>query len=449
MVPAEIIRLTCLDAVPEPRAARRLALALALLVALLPFVLTFVPWVQNVPGNGRVTAFDPIDRTQLIPAPVTGRLVKLPVREGQYVEEGQLLAELADQDPQYAQRLQQQNQFAQDKLDAARLQVQQYDTQLELLVDARDQALTSANYELKEAIEKVRAEEQELLGLEADFEQKFLDWERKLKLFKERLASELDLQKAEAASANSRAKVESGKAKVAQARNAELAKMASRDKTGSDLAAKIESTKSLREDAKAKVALAEKELTEAQTKYARQATQTVLAPRAGWVSRVYAAGTADLVKQGDPLIEFIPETDDLVVELFVRGVDAPLLSQGRQVRLQFEGWPAVQFAGWPSVAVGTFGGEVLMVDAQAGADGRFRTLVRPDPEDAPWPDRSILRQGVRAQGWVLLDTVSLGYEFWRQLNAFPPTVSTGPAATARVDGKDGGSSSKSGGSGKP
>jgi hypothetical protein len=33
-----------------------------------------------------------------------------------------------------------------------------------------------------------------------------------------------------------------------------------------------------------------------------------------------------------------------------------------------------------------------------------------------------LRQGVRANGWVMLKTVPLGYEVWRQLNGFPPVI---------------------------
>jgi hypothetical protein len=90
------------------------------------------------------------------------------------------------------------------------------------------------------------------------------------------------------------------------------------------------------------------------------------------------------------------------------------------VRLQFEGWPAVQFVGWPSVAVGTFGGRVYLVDPTTNDRGQFRILVEPDPEDGPWPDQEYLRQGVRAQGWVLLNRVSVGWELWRNLNGFPP-----------------------------
>jgi hypothetical protein len=108
--------------------------------------------------------------------------------------------------------------------------------------------------------------------------------------------------------------------------------------------------------------------------------------------------------------------------LSIAGNDIPLIDVGRHVRLQFEGWPAVQFSGWPSVAVGTFGGQVVSVDATDDGFGRFRILVRPDPSDIPWPDQDFLRQGARAKGWVLLERVPLWFEVWRRLNAFPPVI---------------------------
>ena len=86
---------------------------------------------------------------------------------------------------------------------------------------------------------------------------------------------------------------------------------------------------------------------------------------------------------------------------------------------------------------GFFGGEVLIVDAQGRADGRFRVLIPPDPEDEPWPDRRYLRQGVRANGWLLLDTVSAGYEIWRILNAFPPSVQSAPDVPEKPKGAAG------------
>jgi hypothetical protein len=50
--------------------------------------------------------------------------------------------------------------------------------------------------------------------------------------------------------------------------------------------------------------------------------------------------------------------------------------------------------------------------------GKYRVLVVPDPNDEPWPKQ--VRIGSGTFGWVMLKTVSVGYELWRNLNAFPP-----------------------------
>jgi hypothetical protein len=86
------------------------------------------------------------------------------------------------------------------------------------------------------------------------------------------------------------------------------------------------------------------------------------------------------VKFTEPLLVLVPSTTDRAVELLVDGNDAPLITAGSPVRLQFEGWPAVQFVGWPSVAVGTFGGRVALVDSTDNGQGKFRILVSPDPK---------------------------------------------------------------------
>jgi membrane fusion protein, adhesin transport system len=128
------------------------------------------------------------------------------------------------------------------------------------------------------------------------------------------------------------------------------------------------------------------------------------------------------MKVGQPIAILIPDASTPVVELWMKGNDIPLINVGRKVRLQFEGWPALQFAGWPSVAVGTFGGEVILVDQADDGKGKFRILVAPDEDDEPWPNRQYLRQGVRANGWVLLNEVQVWFELWRQFNGFPPVI---------------------------
>lgn len=410
--------------IARPRVAMRLALGLGLFILALPMVLSFVPWQQNVPTSGVVSAVDPLDRIQTIPAPVSGRLVRVNVQEGARVETGDVLAELEDLDPNYALRLEQQFEFARDELESAHGNLESLDAQVIQLQDERDFAIQTATSELQVAIEKVRVQREQLIGLQAERDQKRADAERKQRLFEQDLRSELDYQKAKSDYELSESKVRSTEAKIDQALSEEAAKSASVAKVGAEKQAKIDETRAKRREAEQKLQQVRKKVTEAETASARQATQRVLSPRSGTVLRIHGASSSGLVSKGAPLIEFVPDTETLAAEMWVRGVDGPLVTPGRKVRLIFEGWPAVQVAGWPSVAVGTFGGIVRLADARAGADGRTRVIVTPDPEEPAWPVPPALRQGVRATGWVQLDTVSIGYELWRQLNAFPTSVRT-------------------------
>ena len=175
-------------------------------------------------------------------------------------------------------------------------------------------------------------------------------------------------------------------------------------------------------EAQRDLASARAELARTETTVTRQDQQLVTAPRAGVILRRAAGEGAIFVRQGDQLAELVPEAETRGVELWIEGNDLPLLRRGRTVLIQFEGWPAIQVPGWPGLALGTFRGEVVIIDA-AGAlgPGRFRVLVA--PLDTPaWPRADLLRQGVRAHGWVLLDRVPLGYELWRRFNAFPPRM---------------------------
>ncbi len=171
------------------------------------------------------------------------------------------------------------------------------------------------------------------------------------------------------------------------------------------------------------------------SRLARQQTLQVFAPRSGTVLRLLAQPNSELLKPGEPVALFVPDAHQPTVELWLDGVDMPLVQVGDKVRLQFNGWPAIQFVGWPSVAVGTFGGVVQLVDAAETNGGKFRILVVPDPEDDPWPSARYLRQGVQAKGWVLLKQVKLGWEIWRRLNAFPPVIAENEPGAKGAKGK--------------
>jgi multidrug efflux pump subunit AcrA (membrane-fusion protein) len=165
------------------------------------------------------------------------------------------------------------------------------------------------------------------------------------------------------------------------------------------------------------------EVSRLDVRLARQANQIIVAPMDGIILRRTHGEGGVLVKAGDMLALFVPKTDSRAVELWISGNDIPLIRIGQDVRVQFEGWPAIQLSGWPSVAVGTFSGVVKVIDNADNGKGAFRILVTPKPNEE-WPDSRYLRQGVRVNGWVLLSDVTLGYELWRRFNGFPPLQSS-------------------------
>ena len=171
----------------------------------------------------------------------------------------------------------------------------------------------------------------------------------------------------------------------------------------------------------------------------RREQQFVLAPSAGRVVRLMKAGAGETVKSGDVLAVLAPDTQEQMVELFVTDNDAPFVFGGAPVRLQFAGWPALQWVGLgPAAAQGTFAGRVKLVDAIDDGKNRYRVVIEPDykaiksGEEPAWPtpnnrkpgEALTLRPGAEASGWIMLNRVSLGFELWRQLNSFPPSINS-------------------------
>jgi multidrug efflux pump subunit AcrA (membrane-fusion protein) len=265
----------------------------------------------------------------------------------------------------------------------------------------------------------------------------------------EGLAAELEFEIADRIYKQAKAELSQGQQALAASLEEEKGRRAELGRAQTEAQARIESARAEEQGAESEAAGKEQELANLSVRIAQQNAQRITAPRSGTVFRLYASPGAELVKAGDPLVALLPDAQSQAVELWVDGNDVPLLREGRNVRLQFEGWPGVQFGGWPSVAVGTFGGKVAVVDSSGDGQGRFRILVVPDPDDEPWPSPLYLRQGARANGFVLLDQVSLGYELWRQANGFPPTVamenqdskkvSPGGSTDAAASGEESGS----------
>jgi multidrug efflux pump subunit AcrA (membrane-fusion protein) len=417
-------RLPVMNSVKPATPARVIAWLLLIGIALAAVVLWFTPWVQNVTGTGRVIAVNPNDREQRISAPVEGRVVKWHVMEGTRVKKGDLLVEFSDNDPLILERLQNQRDAINMRLDQLKNRVSNLTQGVQGLEGSRRNALDAGLARLQMAKENVRAAQRSLDAAEANENTTRLNIDRQRQLLAKGLTSKRSLELAELDHNRAIADVDRAKAQLTAAESDRLAREADQQKIETDFRTSIENAQGTAASGQGDIANAMAELHRLDVQIARQSQQQIYAPRDGTVFRLLAQPFSELLKAGEALAILIPETNDPTVELLMDGNDAPLIQAGAKVRVQFEGWPAIQFAGWPSVAVGTFGGEVMLVDSTDNGQGKFRILVKPDTNDEPWPGRVYLRQGVRANGWVLLRTVPLWFELWRQFNGFPPTVAS-------------------------
>lgn len=435
------------------RFARRVGKVLLAMLVVGSVLVAIAPWQQTVKGSGSVIAYAPLERQQVIETPIKGRIVRLGegIFENAHVKKGQLIAEIADIDADYLGRLEatlvaatSQVEASNSVLEANRLSlaaaktiVTAFESQVVAYRSVKEQTIASADAAVESAKNKVAAEKQQLVAMQAALDQTEANFERQRTLYREKIVSQLKFQESERKYKEATAKVAKAEQYVLASQNDVFGKTSDRKGKEQKAEVDIEYAIALLRKANVDVAKAGSDVAKAQTevekarkgeletetKVARQRSQTLLAPFDGFVTRINANQGSKVMKEGDAICMIVPDTADRAVQVWLDGNDAPLVEAGRHVRLQFEGWPAIQFAGWPSVAVGTFGGDVISVDATDNGKGRFRILILPDATESKWPSDRFLRQGVRANCWVLLDQVPLWYEIWRNMNGFPPVVS--------------------------
>lgn len=387
----------------------------------------FVPWRQTAPGTGVVLALNPQERPQPVKSPAKGVIseVKAGLREGSRVTKGQILLRLKPLADQQVELLNQQISAALSKAASAELNVENTRNAIELQKLAGESMQRSLLDGLDAAEKKYEQSKNEIDA----YRTKLTDKENQKRIaeevVKEGIISQQDFFTKTQAAAEAKFNLEKAENKAKETKAALEEKRQQVAAYEKDIELKNRSAEQKHNDAIQKLAVANKELLILKTKRSELDRLDIPAPCSGVIQQWYGVEGADTVKEGDQLFVIVPETDNLGVEMKVTGNDMPLIKEGDKVRLQFEGWPAVQFVGWPSVAVGTFGGKVSRVFPTDDGKGNFRVLISPDNNadiDDGWPDDRYLRQGVRANGWVLLNEVPLGYEIWRQLNGFPPTV---------------------------
>lgn len=398
-----------------------LSFVLFLMFACFILIIIYMPWLQTVPGMGKVIAYAPLERQQNIEAPIEGRIVKWYVQEGSKVKKGDKLAQISDNDPNYVSRLKEQRDFLNDSVKAAKERTDSFRFLISTLEDSRRNAILAADLRVKMAVERVVGIENQLIAAEATFKTAELNYQRQKLLDEKGLVSTRNLELADLEYKRTLTEIDRMKATINAAQKEVSALNSDKAKIDKDGNASIANAKASYASALSEIARATGEISRLDITVSRQSNQLIKAARNGTILRLTVNQGTEMVKAGEPIAVIVPDTNKRAVELLISGNDIPLVVKSENVRLQFEGWPALQFNGWPSVAIGTFSGKVTLIDSTDNGKGKFRVVITPK-KDKDWPDIKYLRQGVKANGWIIINQVPLWYEMWRQFNGFQPVI---------------------------
>ena len=417
---------TAIYLVQSSQFAQRLARLLIVGLFLSILGMAFLPWQQSSRGSGQVVAYVPQERQQTIEAPVKGIVARIAqgLVEGSEVKRGDFLVEIQPFAANMVEQLEGQRRDLNTQLDSANFKTEAYNQNVKGFTEAGEFAVKAAIELVESAKAKLDGKQRLVIGYQAKELQARLNYERQKSLFDSGLKPEKEIEYLKKDWDVTVSELESVRQEVASLENELSAKRNELEEKRRIAQTKIDYAVAMEQDAIGSAAKIRKEIREIDVKLDELNRLVITAPRDGTIFRmpIYERGQA--VKEGEPIVTIVPEISQTAAELWVSGNDMPLIQVGQEVRLQFEGWPAVQFPGWPSVAVGTFSGTVINVDATDNDLGQFRILVIPNKADSQeWPSDRYLRQGVRVNGWVMLRQVTLGYEIWRQLNGFPVILS--------------------------
>ncbi|MEQ8908822.1 MAG: HlyD family efflux transporter periplasmic adaptor subunit [Vicingaceae bacterium] len=396
-------------------------------------VFLFLPWTQNIRADGKVTTLYPSERPQTLPSVIAGRIEKWFIREGNFVEKGDtilFISEIKDEyfDPNLLGRTKDQLKAKESTVQSYMEKVKALDMQIDAMVETGDLKLQQARNKLQQAKLKVQSDSIKFEAAKTNLKIAEKQYTRLEKLHEDGLKSLTDLE-------NRKLTLQKTQAELIETENQLLS---SKNEV---INAKVELT-SIRANYRDKIAKAESEkftalssmydsealVTKLQNQYMnysiRNSMYYITAPQDGYITKTYQNGIGETIKEGTPILTIMPADYSIATELYVDPIDLPLIDIGQEVRIQFDGWPAIVFSGWPNTSYGTYGGKVFAIDKYISDNGKFRVLVAPDPNDHEWPDA--LRVGGGTKNMLLLKDVPIWYELWRQINGFPPDFYKAP-----------------------
>ncbi|MBT8189956.1 MAG: HlyD family secretion protein [Bacteroidia bacterium] len=399
-----------------------------LLVLFLIFIITlFLPWTQNIRSKGYVTTLNPYDKPQNIQALIGGKIDKWYVKEGDLVSIGDTILILKEAkedylDPQLIENTINQ-QMAKSKSAEAYLTKRQFlSDQLVSLVQNLESKLRQIKIKQDQVTLKMSTLEFELEAADIELLNATNQLDRMQIMFEKGIKPLKDMEDKQLKKRKANAKKTSVLNKIEQAENDRLDLLQEIELANNDYEQKVQKIESEIRTADSYRYSLLGETNKLQSKVnqleQRRSGFVITSPIAGRITKILKNGIGEYVKAQESIATIVPEEFQKAVELYVSPTDMPLIQKGEEVRILFDGWPAVVFSGWPQNSVGTFGGRVFAIDNDISDNGRYRILVVEDGEEKPWPE--LIRIGSGARGLLLLNDVKVYYELWRKLNGFPP-----------------------------
>lgn len=391
------------------------------------FLILLLPWTQNIRARGTVTTLRQEQRPQELNTIIAGRIVKWYVKEGDFVRGGDTIAQLAEikdnyLDPELLDRTEDQITAKNQSIQSYTQKVNATEAQMEAIEQARELKLQQLNNKVQQLQLKVISDSMEAIAANNDFKIAEEQYRRQKIMRDSGLASMVQLEQRNQSYQNAMAKKISAEIKFTNTKTDLTNTKIELNQVEQEYAEKLFKAQGERATAQSEIAAGQGELAKLSNQYAnyiiRSGQYYLLAPQDGQIVKATKAGINEIVKEGEKLVEIVPENIDYAVEMFVRPVDLPLLSVGQRVRFMFDGFPAIVFSGWPESSYGTFGGRIVAIESSVSANGKFRILVGEDKKDKPWPKS--LSIGTGAAGIALLKDVPVWYELWRNINGFPP-----------------------------
>ncbi len=405
----------------SPHVTRNFLIIIIGLLALL-----FLPWTQNIQSRGSVSSLSPNQRPQQINSIIAGRIVKWYIQDGQKVQKGDTLLKIGEIKEEYLDenlllRVDEQITAKSAAIDFYKQKANTANTQQKALNNSLDFKINQVQNKLKQYTLQVQSDSMVYLAAQNQFKISTDQLNRQKQLYDEGLKSLTDFEQKQQYFQEAQAKEISAENKFYNGKNELLNIKLELLGIEQEYAEKISKTDGDKFTAMSQVSSTSGEVSKLKNQFEnykqRQSFYVITAPQSGQVIRTAKAGLGETVKEGESLMQIVPDEFDAAVEMFIDPVDIPLISIGQKVQIQFDGFPAIVFSGWPKASYGVFGGKVAAIDPSIYPNGKFRIWVKPDAKKE-WPRQ--LRFGSGTRSIALLKDVPLVYELWRQLNGFPP-----------------------------